>query len=228
VGLLRVPARPRRWAVGGYFEGVEGLSTAGEMHVRPAHYFGIAPMPGRIANACLVAPLQRGQTWGDPARVLTCALAADPQLGPRFTRARLTAPPTVLGPMALDASGAGVPGLLLAGDAAGFIDPMTGDGLRLALEGAVLAAHVAADVLAGRVTPTDAPARLLRRRSAAFSSKWRFNRALRRLVASPGAVHGATIAARLLPRVFEAMIRYAGDCGTVVTRDTMSLEASQR
>ena len=38
---------------------------------------------------------------------------------------------------------AGCPGLLLAGDAAGFIDPMTGDGLRFALRGGELAAEAA-------------------------------------------------------------------------------------
>ena len=53
--------------------------------------------------------------------------------------------------MAVDAQAAGEPGLLLAGDAAGFIDPMTGDGLRFALAGAELAAAVALEVLAGRV-----------------------------------------------------------------------------
>ena len=39
-----------------------------------------------------------------------------------------------LGPLAVESSAAGVPGLLLAGDSAGFIDPMTGDGLRFLLE----------------------------------------------------------------------------------------------
>ena len=56
------------------------------------------------------------------------------------------------GPMAVDADASGEPGLLLAGDASGFIDPMTGDGLRLALAGAELAAAVTLNVLAGRVT----------------------------------------------------------------------------
>ena len=59
----------------------------------------------------------------------------------------------MLGPMAVDADAAGEPGLLLAGDAAGFIDPMTGDGLRLALAGAELAAAVALEVLAGSLSP---------------------------------------------------------------------------
>lgn len=211
--LARHPARPRRWAIGGYFEGVEDLGRAGEMHVRRGHYIGVAPMPGGLANACLVVPRDAGGVpWADAARALTDALAADVHLAPRFAAARLVGRVQVLGPMAVDASSAGVPGLLLAGDAAGFIDPMTGDGLRFAIAGAALAASVALDVLAGRVAHDMAPARLTAARRRAFQAKWRFNRTLRALVASPSAVGVAALGARLLPSAFEDIIRYAGDC----------------
>ena len=60
----------------------------------------------------------------------------------------------MLGPLAVDVNGAGVEGLLLAGDAAGFIDPMTGDGLRLALRGGEIAAAAALESLEGRSTRT--------------------------------------------------------------------------
>jgi flavin-dependent dehydrogenase len=139
-------------------------------------------------------------------------LRADPELGPRFARATAVEPPTVLGPMAVDAVSAGAPGLLLAGDAAGFIDPITGDGLHFALAGAELAAAVALDVLAGRVPLDRAHLDLASRRARAFRAKWRFNRALRGLVASPRGVAGAALTARVMPSLFEAIIRFAGDC----------------
>jgi len=57
-----------------------------------------------------------------------------------------------------------VPGLLLAGDAAGFIDPITGDGLRFAVCGAELAATVALRALERRTgDPQGALVRLRRR-----------------------------------------------------------------
>jgi flavin-dependent dehydrogenase len=118
----------------------------------------------------------------------------------------------VLGPMAVESRAAGEPGLLLAGDAAGFIDPMTGDGLHFALRGAELAAAVALDVLSGR-TPIDrAHLVLARQRATAFRAKWRFNRALRALVSSPRGVSGAAAAAAVAPSLFERIIRFAGDC----------------
>lgn len=114
--------------------------------------------------------------------------------------------------MAVEARAAGEPGLLLAGDAAGFIDPMTGDGLHFALKGAELAAGVALDVLGGKTSIDTAHEELARQRSIAFASKWRFNRALRSLVSSPSGVSGAAIAAAVAPGLFERIIRFAGDC----------------
>jgi len=213
LGLSRNGSRPRRWAVGGYFDAVDALTDLGEMHVRRGHYIGVAPVPGGLANACLVVPYgDRSRALRDPVSALTSAIARDPVLAARFTRARLVDRPTLLGPMAVDARTAGVPGLLLAGDAAGFIDPMTGDGLRLACEGAVLAARVAGRVLEGTLSCDMAAHELTERRHAAFAAKWRFNRALRSLVASPSAVVASAAAARLLPALFASVIRYAGDC----------------
>jgi flavin-dependent dehydrogenase len=212
-GLSRQPQRPRRWAVGSYFTDVDGLTTVGEMHVRRGHYIGVAPVPGGLTNACLVVPHQSGDSaLAAPADLLTRFLRDDPELSSRFARARAVTAPSVLGPMAVDGQAAGEPGLLLAGDAAGFIDPMTGDGLHFALAGAELAAAVALDVLAGR-TPVDrAHLDLAAKRTAAFSAKWRFNRALRWLVAAPRGVSAAAAVAKVAPAIFEGIIRYAGDC----------------
>lgn len=211
--LARQPSRPRRWAIGGYFDDVEGMSALGEMHVRRGRYIGVAPVPGGRANACLVLPEAAARrAWAEPAAMLRRAIDADRDLAPRFARARLTGPPQVLGPMAVDVSTPAVPGLLLAGDAAGFIDPMTGDGLRLALSGAELAAAAAIDILSGRITHSQAVTRLARDRRSAFDRKWRFNRSLRALVSSGAMVSGAALAARMMPSAFEAIIRYAGDC----------------
>ncbi len=210
LGLACPPPRPARWAVGGYFEGVVGASTVGEMHVRAGHYLGIAPMPDGLVNACLVAPAALLQRAGGAEQALRHAIAIDPMLADRFARARLATRPAVLGPLAVDALAAGVPGLLLAGDAAGFIDPITGDGLRFAIEGAELAASVAIEALAAG--GAGAPAELARRRRAAFAGKWRLNRLLRRLVDSPLALAGAAGAASLVPSLVRALVAAAGDC----------------
>jgi geranylgeranyl reductase family protein len=212
LGLARHARRPRRWAVGAYFEEVGGVEAAGrfgEMHLRSGRYIGIAPLPGEVTNACVVTS-DRG-ALRDPARLLGDTLRTDPQLGARFAGARMIMRPVCLGPLAVESTASGAPGLLLAGDAAGFIDPMTGDGLRFALRGGELAAHAALAALEhGR---PDAHVQLSRMRRHEFASKWRFNRALRALAGSPLAMQIASQGAQWAPRWLERTIRYAGDVG---------------
>jgi len=223
-GLSRQPRRPRRWAIGAYFTDVSGVTTFGEMHVRHGHYIGVAPVPGGLTNACVVVSHPPSRTrsgatsdLGDvplahPAEALERYLTADPELSARFASARAVAPPVMLGPMAVDTTAVGEPGLLLAGDAAGFIDPMTGDGLRFALMGAELAAGIVTEVFEGSLPIERAHLELASRRRRAFQSKWRFNRALRSLVSSPSSVTAAAVTAKLWPSLFGRMIRFAGDC----------------
>src|SRR5205814_7967161 len=124
-----------------------------------------------------------------------------------FTGARLARPPVLLGPLAVDRQHADMDGLLLAGDASGFIDPITGDGLRFAVCGGELAALAALEALEHGWSGVHA--RLAARRRREFADKQRFNRALRVLVASPRAVGAAAFGARFAPGVFKRIIRRA-------------------
>jgi flavin-dependent dehydrogenase len=231
LGLARHPLRPRRWAIGAYFEaGPEGRPPShdtravsgtrgilGEMHIRRGHYIGVAPVPGGMTNVCIVKPSAGGDVaLRNPESALRVELEADPVLRDRFAGARLVHPPVVLGPLAVDATGEAVDGLLLAGDAAGFIDPMTGDGLSFALRGGELAGAAALRALEHGWAGVHA--QLVEDRRRAFAGKWRFNRALRSLVASPSAVRTAAAAARIAPGAVRAVIARAGDCDLAMSR----------
>jgi flavin-dependent dehydrogenase len=208
VGLARFPAAPRRWAFGTYATGVAGTTDLGEMHVRGRGYLGIAPLGAGVSNVCVVTgPRPGGRT---PMNIVRDRISKDPTLAERFADARFDAPVTVLGPLAVEADACGMAGLLLAGDAAGFVDPMTGDGLHLAMRGALLAADQALLALADGNTRA-AVDRLTVMRREALGPKLRFNRMLRRLVELPAAVEAAALAARVAPAGFRWVIRYAGD-----------------
>ncbi len=222
LGLASHPPTPRRWAIGAYFEnfmpnGVRPGSDLdltpnfGEMHVRRGHYIGIAPVQGRLTNVCLVKPSFAGDAaLGDPKSLLTRTLADDPLLRDRAAGARLISAPVVLGPLAVDVRPAAIDGLLLAGDAAGFIDPMTGDGLRFAVHGGELAAAAGLQALSRGWAGVHADLAAERRR--AFGGKWRFNRGLRAMVSSPLAIDAAALGARIAPPLLRALISRAGDC----------------
>jgi flavin-dependent dehydrogenase len=204
LSLSRFARQPRRWAYGAYFSGVANLSAHGEMHLRRDGYIGVAPLPDGIANVCVV----RERPRGDQRRMVRDCIAADAVLRQRFAEAVMVSQTTVLGPLAIEGRAAGCPGLLLAGDAAGFVDPMTGDGLRFALRGAELAAGAA---LAELASGTPAWRQLGSARAREFSSKWRVNRALRGIVGSGRALGIAEGIARWWPGSVEYLIGVAGD-----------------
>jgi flavin-dependent dehydrogenase len=189
------------------------------MHIRRDCYIGVAPLPNGLTNVCLVKPSAAGDTaLGDPLGAVKTVLARDRVLRERFSRARFVTAPTVIGPLAVDATDSPLPpGLLLAGDAAGFVDPMTGDGLRFAVRGGELAADAALRALAdGWAGLHD---RLATMRRQEFGSKQRFNRMLRRVVGSSAAVRVATAGASLFQPILRSLIYRAGDCDLCQTED---------
>jgi flavin-dependent dehydrogenase len=215
--LARHPARPKRWAIGAYFDDPI-RSTFGEMHIRRGRYIGVAPIGGGISNVCLVLPwsgddlgraTSRTCDFRDPPGLLRNAIGAEPALRHRFGGRSPIRHPIMLGPLAVDVARGDIAGLLLAGDAAGFIDPMTGDGLHFAVRGAELAAAAALEALAHGWVGVHARLAAARRRE--FAKKWRFNRALRSLVASPAGVRAAAAGARIAPGIVRRMIVRAGD-----------------
>jgi menaquinone-9 beta-reductase len=213
LGLTSNPQRPRRWAFGSYASGVAGVSEVGEMHVRSGHYVGIAPLTDVLANVCVVTGRRPGARGA--IEVIRRAIADDPALAQRFEGAQFAPHVRVLGPLAVDARAPGVEGLLLAGDAAGFVDPMTGDGLHLAMRSGVLAAEEALHAsetgdFAGAVP------RLARARQRTLGTKLRFNRALRFIAGSASAIQLGSYAAIVAPGLLRRVVNYAGDVGMAV------------
>jgi flavin-dependent dehydrogenase len=207
LGLMRHPTRPRRWAYGTYATGVAGVDDYGEMHIRRGWYAGVAPLADGAVNLCIVTEPEAGEA---PMSVVTRTIASDAALAERFASASFESDVRVLGPLASDARAVGADGLLLVGDAAGFVDPLTGDGVRLAIESAELAAHEALRA----IETGDMGAALVRlafARRRAFGRKLSFNRALRWMVGSPAAVGLADMGARVAPGLVRQAVRYAGD-----------------
>jgi len=208
LGLVDEQAPPRRWAFGTYASGVAGVGELGEMHLRRGYYLGIAPLDETCANVCVVTgPRPPGST---PLEVIRHLIGADEALAARFDRARFDWPVRVLGPLAVTTRAAGADGLLLAGDAAGFVDPMTGDGLHLAMQSARLAAVEALRALE-HGTSSRAAERLGQSRHRLLGRKLAFNRALRRLSSSPAALRLVAGGARFAPGLVRATVAYAGD-----------------
>ena len=223
LGLSRFAPSPRRWALGAYFAGVTGTTTRGEMHIRGDRYVGIAPIDRERVNVCVVSERANAIRAGAEA-MIEAAIRADPALSERFRHAERTTAPMVLGPLAVNARAAGCPGLLLAGDAAGFVDPMTGDGLRFAVRGGMLAAEYALRELQ---TGDAAYGHLERARRREFAVKWRLNRTLRWIVGSPGVLDVAAVIGTRCPSVIRTLVSAAGDVG-LTGREANSFAVASR
>ncbi len=214
--LRRARARLRRFAVRGYWEGMEGLGDYGEMHVGGGGYCGIAPLSPTFANVAFVLPhREMAEAAGDVEGFFRMSLRSRwPQLAERLDRSRLVERPRVIGPLAVEARALVAPGALLVGDAAGFYDPFTGEGITLALRTSQIAAQVISEALAAReaVSGFSRPLEAYERsRRAATRDKFRFNRLLQVAVGWPDA---ANLMARRLarrPDLADRLVGIAGD-----------------
>jgi flavin-dependent dehydrogenase len=157
---IPAPMRHGRYTVGAYLAGVDGLPADlsadppaagggwGEIHLRRDGYCGVAHLPGGLANVTLAVPRHVVRAWrGDLEAGYWTWLRECPGLRDRLGRAERIGPLTAVGPLGYYRRRAGRGRVLLVGDAAAHLDPMTGQGVYLALRGAELCAAIAADAL---------------------------------------------------------------------------------
>jgi geranylgeranyl reductase family protein len=208
LGLLREHHRLRKYAVRGYWSGVEGLGEHGEMHVVVGGYCGIAPLGPRDANVAFVVDrAEMHPAGGDLEAFYRSTLGRWPRIAERLSRATLTEPPRAIGPLALVARRVSVPGAALVGDAAGFYDPFTGEGVTLALRGAEILAEVADGWLRGTTDLREYD----RRRDEATRDKFRLNRLLQRVVAWPAVANAVARRLARRPDLADRLVGIAGD-----------------
>jgi flavin-dependent dehydrogenase len=208
----RRPDRLRRMALVTYVRGVPDCRDEGEIFVDPPDYAILNPLgPDRI-NLSLVVPLAHAAPWSHRLGDFFMArLRQLRHLARRLAGAELIAPVRALGPLAWRVTPPRLAGVLLVGDAAGFFDPLTGEGVFSALRGAELAAAAAAEALAAGDCSAARLAAYERARRSALLAKARFVRALHLVV---GHRRLANLAARLLqrrPAALDALLGVAGD-----------------
>jgi geranylgeranyl reductase family protein len=143
LGLDRRARWPNRVGLVAHVRGVDGLETYGEMHAGRGAYCGLAPLPGGLTNVGLVMEAGVARAGGGVDGAYRAGLARLPGAAARLAGAVRVGPVRGAAPLARRVSSTHGDGFLLVGDAAGFLDPFTGEGVFRALRGAELAAEVA-------------------------------------------------------------------------------------
>jgi flavin-dependent dehydrogenase len=182
LGLLR-PHRLRRMALVQDVEGLEGFGGRGEIYVDPPDYSILNPVaPGRV-NLSLVVPLDDARAFrGRLPDFLWARLAQLRHLAPRLAAARPVGRLQAMGPLAYRVREPRHDGVALVGDASGFYDPFTGEGLHTALRSAELLAEVAHAGLGHGAVSRDVLAGYVSARRDAFAAKQRLTRALQLVI----------------------------------------------
>jgi flavin-dependent dehydrogenase len=208
---------PLRWPVAlgmvAHYSGYNGLDDWGEMHVSRGGYAGLAPQSRGIVNVGLVMPMSR-------AKHMPAASAAErferfaysfPGVAARLSGAARVSPVRGVGPIGARVRRTSGPGYMLVGDAAGFFDPFTGEGVYKALRGAELAAEVAASALERNDLTAASLARYSALRRREFTPKDLVCRMVQLFVALPPAMDYAVARLDRRERVREIMTGVLGD-----------------
>ncbi|MDP9381957.1 MAG: FAD-dependent oxidoreductase [Chloroflexota bacterium] len=140
---------PRRLGLVGHYESVEGTAEGyGEMHVQQWGYCGVAALPNGLTSIGMALDMRRyrGRVRG-PEAMFEEALGMFPSIRARLRDARRISPVSGIGPIARRVRRTEGDGWALAGDAAGFTDPFTGEGIYRAVRSGELLAGVASSAL---------------------------------------------------------------------------------
>lgn len=170
-------AAPLRWpqnlGMVAHFTGYNGLSNWGEMHVSKHGYVGLAPQSGGILNVGMVMPLGKAKEYagGSSAERFERFVNSFPGVAECLRGAERVSAVRGVGPIGARVKAAHGDGWMLVGDAAGFFDPFTGEGVYKALRGAELAAEVATQALSKGDVSAKALGRYSKLRRSEFTAK---------------------------------------------------------
>jgi geranylgeranyl reductase family protein len=133
LGVERPVRFPRRLGLVAHHAGIDDLCDHGEMHVGDGYYVGLAPTPGGELNVGMALPMDGAAS----ARArYDAAIAGLPAVAHRLRNSPRLTPIRGAAPIGHRVAGVAGPGWLLVGDAAGFVDPFTGEGIHRALRSA--------------------------------------------------------------------------------------------
>ena len=148
-GLSAAPHGEQRFALGGHYAGLRDLDRFVEMFVEGSSYFAVNPFDAAHANIMvIVREKDLSARKNDVDRFIrerARALSGD---SARFAEARLEGKRVAVGPLAHSTRAVTAGNVLLAGDAAGFIDPFTGQGVYLALRAGIAAGRAIVEAVA--------------------------------------------------------------------------------
>jgi len=183
-----------------------------EVHLLERGFFAVAPIEGGDVSLNLVLDADEYERTGLPRdELLESWLRRTPALGERILRGTRIDPVRGTGAMAMSTTRQVFDGAALVGDASGYVDPITGEGIFFALKGAeMLSASLVAALHRGR---TDAAALrpYLAGRRREIAPRAAFSLLLQRGLRHPALVAAAFRVLAARPRLVDTLVSVTGD-----------------
>jgi 2-polyprenyl-6-methoxyphenol hydroxylase-like FAD-dependent oxidoreductase len=206
-GLTRRSWRRPRFAVGGHYAGFGDLGGFVEMYVGAGAYFALNPLGRDRTNVMVVVPKTALAAWSGFVDRGVAGKAAELGRGHRsFANAQRIGARAATGPLAHSLRAPIAGGLLLIGDAAGFLNPFTGQGVFLALTSAENAARAILASAGDRTRETSAFAAFAADRSADFAARKRLGAAVGWLIDVPPIARRAAARIARRPRLAATLV----------------------
>jgi len=211
LGLLR-PHRLRRMALIRHVSGLAGIENRGEIYLDPPDYAILNPVAPGLVNLGLVVPLAHARAFARRLEAFFHArLGHLRHLAPRLVGMKVEGRLMAMGPLAYRVAEPRADGVALVGDAAGFYDPFTGEGVFTALRSAELLTATAHSALISGDLSQATLGRYPAARRREFAAKSRVTHALQFLIARRRL---ANVAAHMLarrPALLDALLGVFGD-----------------
>lgn len=163
-------------------------------------YCGVTPVDTNAVNACAMVR-------ADVARSLDEVFTKEPELWRRSRNWTPLFPAVTTSPLYFREPETESAGIMLAGDAAGFIDPFAGDGISLALQSGVLAAETIVPFLIGKCSWEQALQEYRSAYKKRFAPAFRNAARLRNAFAAPKWLRNTAFALASVPGVGQMMLR---------------------
>ena len=185
LGLRRRLLRLRRFGLLADFAGFPEAGPWGEIFLGRRAYCIVNPLPDGRACVGVVTDWRVEACRAGLSDLLAGHLAAFSSVARRAAGARLTGGLYGVGPLAFRREPPGAGRALLVGDAAGFYDPLTGEGVTAALQTGALAGALLAESLAAAAEPPEVQAAYAASRRR-LGPRWRLLALLQVVVRRPG------------------------------------------
>lgn len=207
LGLLARAPRLRKLALTAHVRGLPDMRGCGQMRARGRRCVGIAEVGGGLANVTVVVPGEQAHEVGGHADAYFDAALRE--CG--FADAERVDDVLATGPFDCPVRSAVADGALLVGDAAGYYDPFTGQGIYRALRGAELAAETVGAALRAGDTSAATLMPYERARRRAFGPGERLQHVVEAFVSRPRLLGWAARRLDRRPQLGDAIIHATGD-----------------